>query len=140
LNKLLIAQTKSRARHCNDNALVEGKNGAVVRKHLGYVHISQKQASQINAFYHAHFNAYLNYHRPCGFATTVTDAKGKQKKVYQTYLTPFEKLLGLPGASEFLKPGITFDDLKKIAHEKSDNECAALMQKAKAELFKTFRQ
>ena len=32
LNKLLIEFTKSRARRTNDNALVEGKNGAVVRK------------------------------------------------------------------------------------------------------------
>ena len=37
LNKLHIGQfTKSRARHCNDNALVEGKNGAVIR---GWLHV-----------------------------------------------------------------------------------------------------
>ena len=36
LNKLHIGQfTKSRARQCNDNALVEGKNGAVIRHYLG---------------------------------------------------------------------------------------------------------
>jgi len=44
LNKLLIQQTKSRPRHCNDNALAECKNGAVVRKHMGYVHIPQRFA------------------------------------------------------------------------------------------------
>ena len=48
LDKLLIEFTKSRARKTNDNALVEGKNGAVVRKHLGYVHIPQKYAGLIN--------------------------------------------------------------------------------------------
>src|ERR1019366_1810739 len=36
LNKLLIEQTKSRPRHSNDNGLVETKNGAVIRKHMGY--------------------------------------------------------------------------------------------------------
>jgi transposase InsO family protein len=36
LNKLLIEQTKSRLRHSNDNGLVETKNGAVIRKHMGY--------------------------------------------------------------------------------------------------------
>lgn len=41
LNKLLIEFTKSRARHTNDNALVESKTAAVVRKHLGYAHIPQ---------------------------------------------------------------------------------------------------
>ena len=40
LNKLLIEQTKSRPRHSNDNGLVEAKNGAVVRKHMGYTHIA----------------------------------------------------------------------------------------------------
>ena len=38
LNKLLIEQTKSRPRHSNDNGLVESKNGAVIRKHMGYAH------------------------------------------------------------------------------------------------------
>src|ERR1019366_5362202 len=33
LGKLLIEQTKSRARHSGDNGLVETKNGAVIRKH-----------------------------------------------------------------------------------------------------------
>jgi hypothetical protein len=40
LNKLLIEQTKSRPRHSNDNGWVEAKNGAVVRKHMGYTHIA----------------------------------------------------------------------------------------------------
>ena len=40
LNKLLIEQTKSRPRHSNDNGLAEAKNGAVVRKHMGYDHIA----------------------------------------------------------------------------------------------------
>ncbi len=35
LGKVLIEQTKSRSRHCNDNGPVEAKNGAVMRKHLG---------------------------------------------------------------------------------------------------------
>jgi len=39
LSKLWIEQTKSRAHHSGDNGLVEAKNGAVLRKHLGFVHI-----------------------------------------------------------------------------------------------------
>ena len=34
LNKLL------RPRHSNDNGLVESKNGAVIRKHMGYTYIA----------------------------------------------------------------------------------------------------
>ncbi len=33
------SQTKSRPRQSNDNALVETKNGAVIRKHIGYSRI-----------------------------------------------------------------------------------------------------
>lgn len=138
LNKLLIHQTKSRARHCNDNALAECKNGAVIRKHIGYQHIPQVHAPLINQFYKKHLNVYLNFHRPCGFATIKTDKKGKEKKVYNIYLTPYQALAGLPTASEFLKQGITLENLDIIAKKQSDNECAALMQKAKDELFKNF--
>ena len=47
LNKLNVEFTKSRPRHCNDNALAEAKNGAVVRKTMGYAHIPQKHAAII---------------------------------------------------------------------------------------------
>jgi len=136
LNKLLIDQTKSRARHTNDNALVEGKNGSVVRKHMGYMYIPQFYAAAIGRFYQEHFNVYLNFHRPCGFASEIISEKGKVKKVYDVYRTPFEALLAHPRASKFLKEGITIEKLQEIAQEKSDNECAVLMQKAKDELFK----
>ena len=138
LNKLLVDQTKSRPRRCNDNALVEGKNGAVIRKHLGYQHIAQRYASPINAFYRQHFNGYLNYHRPCGFATTRVDEKGKEKKVYDIYETPYVRLRSISGVAQYLKAGVTIEMLETIALTESDNECAKRMQQAKQELFKTF--
>lgn len=136
LNKLLIKQTKSRARKCNDNALVESKNGSVIRKHLGRNFISQKFAPQINYFYENHFNFYLNFHRPSGYATLTTDGKGKIRKKYDIYMPPYEKLKSLKTFEQYLRPKIAVSDLDKIAYEKSDNEFAALMQKAKVELFK----
>jgi hypothetical protein len=139
LNKLLIKQTKSRARHTNDNALAECKNGSIIRKHIGYCHIPGRFAPTISQFYKEYFNVYLNYHRPCGYATIITDKKGKEKKVYDTYQVPYERFKSLINAGQYLKPGITFEILDKIAHQKSDNECAAGMQKAKEELFKNFK-
>ena len=53
LNRLLIQQTKSRPRHSNDNGLVETKNGAVIRKHMGYGYIHQAHAQSIQIFYTA---------------------------------------------------------------------------------------
>ena len=80
LNKLLVEQTKSRSRHSNDNALAESKNGTIVRKHLGYSHIPQHFAALVNAFCVEHLNPYVNFHRPCFYAQTITNAKGRQRK------------------------------------------------------------
>ena len=91
LNKLLIEQTKSRPRHSNDNGLVESKNGAVIRKHMGYTHIAAPHAGRIQRFYQQHFNPYLNFHRPCGQPEIESNAKGKQKRVYRHYQTPWER-------------------------------------------------
>ena len=140
LNRLLIKQTKSRARRCNDNALIEGKNGSVIRKHMGRVHIPQQHAHTINNFYVHHFNPYVNYHRPCGFATTKQNKKGKEKKVYDTYLMPYEKFLSLPSVEQYFKPDVTLEQILAQATEKTDNQAAEDMQEEKAKLFKTFRK
>jgi transposase InsO family protein len=76
LNKLLVEQTKSRPRHSNDNGLVEAKNGAVIRKHMGYGHIASSHAEAIGEFYERHFNPYLKFHRPCGVPETVPARRG----------------------------------------------------------------
>ena len=107
LNKLLIELTKSRARQTNDNALVESKNGAIVRKHLGYSHIPQRFAPLINAFNRNHLNPHINFHRPCFFPIVITDAQGKQRKSYpyQAMMTPYDKLKSLPESGQYLNPG-----------------------------------
>ena len=136
LNRLLIEQTKSRSNRTNDNALVEGKNGSVIRKHMGYGHIEQKHAPAINRFYQEHFNPYLNFHRPCGFATVTVDAKGKRHKKYKTYQTPHERLKSLKDVEKYLREGVTLSALDAIAAKQTDNESARLMQDAKDKLFK----
>jgi len=138
LNELLIKLTKSRPRHSNDNALVETKNGAVIRKYMGYGFIEQKYADRINDFYFDCLNEYLCFHRPCAFPTEKKDKKGKIKKIYrhEDYMTPYEKLKSIPNAEKYLKEGITFEMLDKIAMRHTDNEMAAIFQKERAKLFK----
>lgn len=138
LEKLLVDQTKSRSRRTNDNALVEGKNGSRIRKHMGYIHIPKKYARLINDFYRDHMDVYLNYHRPCAFATETIDVRGKIKKKYDVFMTPYEKLVSLENYEQYLKEGVTAQSLAAIATAESDNECAEKMQKAKAKLFKMF--
>lgn len=60
LKKMLIEQTKSRPRHSNDNGLVETKNGVIIRKKLGHLHIAAQPAAPIHDFYREHLNPYLN--------------------------------------------------------------------------------
>ncbi len=62
-NKLLADFTKSRAYRTTDNALVEGKNGAVVRKHIGYGPIGCAHAAAWQKSSTAYFKPYLNYHQ-----------------------------------------------------------------------------
>ena len=139
LEKLLIEFTKSRSRHSNDNALAESKNGAVVRKLFGYSHIPQRWAPLINDFNQQYLNPYLNFHRPCFFPETRIDDKGKQRKIYryENMMTPYDKLKSLPSAKDYLKLGVSFEILGKVAHQISDNQAADQLQKARRELFKT---
>ena len=142
LKKLLIELTKSRARHSNDNALVESKNGSIVRKHLGYSHIQQHWAPLVDQFHQHYLNPYINYHRPCFFPVIKTNAKGKQVKTYpyEAMMTPFEKFKSLDDAHQYLKPGITMEELDAIAMSINDNEAAQQLKDAKQQLFKTIAE
>ena len=137
LNDLLIKMTKSRPRRSNDNALIETKNGTIIRKNMGYVHIPKNKASFINKFYQDWFNVYLNYHRPCAFAKTVIDKKGKEKKTYpyENYMTPYEKLKTIEDVEKYLKTGITLEKLDDIFYAMSHTEYAICMQKEKDKMF-----
>jgi hypothetical protein len=138
LNRLMVKLTKSRARQSNDNAVVESKHN-IVRKWLGYGFIAQKYADKLNTIFYFHsFNEYLNYHRPCAFATTITDAKGKQKKIYKPegYQTPYEKLVSLPNWEHYLKEGVTKEQLQTIARKHTDNTMAKIVQDQRRLLMK----
>jgi transposase InsO family protein len=138
LNKLLIEQTKSRPRHSNDNGLAEAKNGAVVRKHMGHWHIAAEHAAAIGAFYREHFNPYLNFHRPCAVPEIVAGAKGKQKRVYRWYATPWQILRQVPDVARYLRPTVEIAELDERALIYSDTEAARRMQAAKRRLFASF--
>ena len=140
LDKLRVEFTRSRPRHTNDNALAECKNGAVIRKIMGYSHIPQKYATAINDFYVEALNPYLNFHRPCFFAVDTTDANGKIRKTYpyEQIMTPWERLKTIPEYETFLKYGVTAQALELQANEMSDNAAAKKVQLARKQLFQSF--
>jgi len=133
LHKLLVEFTQSRPYRTTDHALVEGKNGAVIRKHSGYGALAAQRAEAWQRFYTAHCNPSLNYHRPCGFATVQLTERGQRKRRYPVndYRTPHEKRLSLPHWEQYLKPGVTAACLHSQATRHSDTAAARQRQRAK---------
>ena len=140
LQKLAIEQTKSRPRRSGDNGLVETKNAAIVRKHIGWSHIDPAHAAPLNQFYVGFLNPYVNYHRPSAQAEITTDARGRQRRRYPRYQTPLEKLLSLDRPGQYLRPGLTPAILQRVGLVMSDTEAARRMQAAKQVLFAQIRQ
>ena len=139
LNKLHVGEfTKSRPRRSNDNALVEGKNAHVVRKHLGHEHIPVRFADDVDRFAREALSPFLNFHRPCLFATERVDAKGKVRRTYRRkdVLTPLEKLKSLPDAARFLRENASFDALDRAAAAQTDLQAAKSLNRARDELFR----
>ena len=124
LDKLRAEFTRSRPRHSNDNGLAESKNGSVVRKTFGYTHIPQQHASRFNTFCCEYLNPFLNFHRPCLFATELPDPKkpGRIRRVYRAKdaMTPLDKLASLPKPAQFLRPGMTLQHLLELARALTD--------------------
>lgn len=140
LQKLLIEQTKSRSGKCNDNALIESKNGSVVRKHMGHWHIPKYEARKINAFYRDCFNEFLNFHRMCAYPKTVVDENGKKRKVYDETSTPCQKLLSIPNVEMYLKKETTVESLKEKMISMSHIEYAEIMRENKQKLFAAIKK
>ena len=140
LDKLRIEFTRSRPRRSNDNALAETKNGAVVRKMFGYSHIPQRHAARFNTLCVEYLNPFLNYHRPCLFATDVPDPKkpGRIKRVYRAKdaMTPLDKLASLADAAKFMRPGQTLEDHQALARALTDVQAAEELNEARAALFR----
>ena len=135
LGKLLIEQTKSRAHRSGDNGLVEAKNGAIIRKHLGFAHIGSQHARTVDQFHRQHLNPYVNFHRPCAIAEIKVEPSGKRRRIYSRWDTPFEIFRHLPGCESYLRSGVTLAELEKTAKLQSDTEAAIEMQRAKRQLW-----
>ena len=140
LEKLRIEFTRSRPRRSNDNALAETKNGAVVRREFGYAHIPQRHAARFNSYCREYLNPFLNFHRPCLFATELADPKkpGRIKRVYRRadVMTPLDKLASLPETHRVLRAGITLQHLYELARALTDMQAAEELNEARLALFR----
>lgn len=86
---------------------------------LPTVPIPQRPAERLNTFCLEYLNPFLNFHRPCLFATDVADLKKprRNKRVYrpENAMTPLDKLASVPLAATFLREGVTFEKLHALA-------------------------
>ena len=114
----------------------------MIRRWFGHDHIPQRFAPEVSptvrsAFAQATLSPFLNFHRPCLFATEYRDANGKirRKHLAADVMTPYARLRSLPGANRFLKPGIDFALLDAVAAAETDLEAARRVQAERRELF-----
>ncbi len=84
----------------------------------------------------------LNFHRPCLFSVQDISANGRVRKRYPQaeVATPYDRLRSLPGAEGYLRPGVTFEALDRLALETPDFEATQLARRARNELLRTLAE
>ncbi len=95
--------TRSRAYHKNDQAWVEQKNGAVVRRLVGYERFSGVVAGQALAHIYQAARLYVNYFQP-SFRLRGKERHGATvRRTYGQPATPYERLLRHPSIDDEIK-------------------------------------
>ena len=99
-----------------------------------------RHAVRFNTFCTEYLNPFLNFHRPCLFATEVADPKkpGRITRVYRPKdaMTPLDKLASLPDAAQYLRQAIALAELYKLAHALTDVQAAEELNEARTALFR----
>jgi len=88
-----LEHTRSRAYKKNDQAWVEQKNGAVVRRLVGYGRLSGTNAKNALAQLYASSRQYINFFQPSFKLKSKTRDGARVHKVYLTPSTPCDRLL-----------------------------------------------
>jgi hypothetical protein len=97
-----LEQTRSRAYKKNDQAWVEQKNGAVVRRLVGYGRLSGNNAKNALAQLYASSRLYINFFQPSFKLKSKTRDGARVHKVYLAPATPCDRLL----AHDSVEPAI----------------------------------
>lgn len=98
-----ITFTRSRVHHKNDQAWVEQKNGAIIRKIVGHKRFSGLVAGQIMATLFQAVRLYVNIFQPSFKLRERTRDGSKVKKHYHPPASPCERLLEREDVSESAK-------------------------------------
>ena len=101
--KHCIDFTRSRAYHKNDQAWIEQKNGAVIRRMVGHERFSGVVAGQALAHLYQAARLYVNYFQPSFKLRKKTRDGCKVKRTYESPATPCDRLLKHPAVDEQTK-------------------------------------
>jgi hypothetical protein len=95
--------TRSRAYRKNDQAWIEQKNGAVIRRFVGHDRYAGVVAGQVLAHLYQAVRLYVNFFQP-SFKLLEKEKHGaKMKKYYDKPKTPCERLLSHPAVPDEVK-------------------------------------
>ena len=111
-----LEQTRSRAYKKNDQAWVEQKNGAIVRRLVGYGRLNGLAATQALAQLYDASRLYVNFFQPSFKLKSKTRDGARVSKTYHTPATPCDRLLASPQVSETVKSKLKeqFDRLDPV--------------------------
>ncbi|WP_259460920.1 DDE-type integrase/transposase/recombinase [Paraburkholderia sp. BL23I1N1] len=98
-----LEQTRSRAYKKNDQAWVEQKNGAVVRRLVGYGRLSGNNAKNALAQLYASSRLYINFFQPSFKLKSKTRDGARVHKVYLAPATPCDRLLAYDSVEPAIK-------------------------------------
>lgn len=101
-----LEQTRSRAYKKNDNAWVEQKNGAIVRRLVGYGKLSGLRATYDLGQLYAASRLYINFFQPSFKLKSKTRDGARVQKKYHAPTTPCDRLLALPEVAAATKAAL----------------------------------
>lgn len=101
-----IDQTRSRPYRKNDQAWIEQKNGAIVRRFMGYERFSGLVAARAIARLYQLTRLYVNFFQPSFKLVSKQRVGAKVKKLYEAPATPCDRLLQSPRVSDETKHGL----------------------------------
>jgi hypothetical protein len=119
--------TRSRAYKKNDQAFVEQKNGAVVRRLMGYGRFDGAETARVMARLYAAARLYVNFFQPSFKLTEKRREGAKVIKRYDDPSTPCERALAHPMVAEAVKERLraqyrTLDPVVLLAEIRSAQE------------------
>ena len=101
-----VVFTRSRPYRKNDQAWIEQKNGAVIRRFVGHARHSGAVAGQTLANLYGNLRLYVNFFQPSFKLLRKHREAGKVKKTYAKPATPCDRLLAHPDVQNNVKDSL----------------------------------